>query len=55
MMRIACSPRGWFQWHSLWHLAAAAALWLQYAFLRSEQPDKGDGGAAPEACACSQL
>ena len=38
MMLIGCAPRGLFQWHAAWHFAAAASLWLLYAFLRSERP-----------------
>ena len=38
MMLIGCAPRGGFQWHAAWHFAAAASLWLLYAFLRSERP-----------------
>jgi hypothetical protein len=38
MMLIGCAPRGVFQWHAAWHFAAAASLWLLYAFLRSERP-----------------
>ena len=37
MTRVAaCRPRALFQWHSVWHVCAAAGLWLLYAFLRSE-------------------
>ena len=45
MARVGCAPRGWFQWHAAWHAAAAAALWLLYAFFRSERPT-----AAQELC-----
>ena len=39
----ACHPGGLWQWHSVWHVCSAAALWCLYAFLRSEAPmDWGD-------------
>jgi hypothetical protein len=34
----ACNPDSLLQLHSLWHVAAAAALHLLYVFLRSESP-----------------
>lgn len=34
----ACSPLSGAQGHAAWHVLAALALWLQYAFLRSERP-----------------
>ncbi len=43
----ACAPRSLMQWHSVWHVSAAAALWLLYAFLRSEAP--ADVGSAADA------
>ena len=48
MALAGCVPRGAFQWHSVWHFAAAAALWLLYAFLRSERPraDEADDAGA---------
>lgn len=42
-----CNPTGWWQWHSVWHLCAAASLWCLYAFFRSEEPVMGDG-VSPE-------
>lgn len=49
MMLAGCSPRGAFQWHAAWHFAAAAALWLLYAFLRSERPRLADARGADTA------
>jgi hypothetical protein len=53
MTRIGCAPRGWLQWHAAWHLFAAAALWLLYAFFRSERPREcRDDDAQDSAHAC---
>ena len=49
MMLLGCAPRGAFQWHAAWHFAAAAALWLLYAFLRSERPRLADARHADSA------
>ena len=49
MMLVGCAPRGVFQWHAAWHFAAAAALWLLYAFLRSERPRLADARGADTA------
>jgi hypothetical protein len=33
----SCAPRSWLQLHAVWHVLAAASLWLFWLFLRSEQ------------------
>ena len=44
--RLGCDGGGLWQLHSLWHLAAAAALWLLYLFFRSEAPVEAEASGA---------